>query len=368
MAPDATDRPIAQPASSARRPARCACAGRCCRSPTSTGSSSSPAACASSAWRSSPPAAPRASSPAAGIAVRAIEDFTGFPEIMDGRVKTLHPRLYAGLLARRDEDAHLRAAAEQEIEQVDLVCVNLYPFEQTRRARRRPRGGDRREHRHRRSDDDQGGGQEQRVRGGGRGPGRLRARARRAARVRRQAVAGHAHGAGGQGVRVHRPLRRGDRHLVRARARTRASRRPGATPTRRSATCATARTRTSRPPSTRAWARPRTCSRASSSCTARSCRSTTCSTSAPRASWSRTSHEPACAIVKHNNPCGCAVAASGQRGLRTRLRVRPAERLRRRDRGQPAGRPRVRRGAGASSSSRCCSRPATTRTRWRCCR
>jgi len=68
---------------------------------------------------------------AAGVAARAIEDFTGFPEIMDGRVKTLHPRLYAGLLARRDEDAHLRAAAEQEIEQVDLVCVNLYPFEQT---------------------------------------------------------------------------------------------------------------------------------------------------------------------------------------------------------------------------------------------
>src|SRR5271165_6965681 len=67
----------------------------------------------------------------AGIEVRAIEDFTGFPEIMDGRVKTLHPRLYAGLLARRDEDAHVRAAAEQSIEQVDLVCVNLYPFEQT---------------------------------------------------------------------------------------------------------------------------------------------------------------------------------------------------------------------------------------------
>jgi phosphoribosylaminoimidazolecarboxamide formyltransferase/IMP cyclohydrolase len=67
----------------------------------------------------------------AGIAVRAIEDFTGFPEMMDGRVKTLHPRLYAGLLARRDEDEHLRAASEQGIEQVDLVCVNLYPFEQT---------------------------------------------------------------------------------------------------------------------------------------------------------------------------------------------------------------------------------------------
>jgi len=67
----------------------------------------------------------------AAVTVRAIEDFTGFPEIMDGRVKTLHPRLYAGLLARRDSDAHLSAAAEQRIEQVDLVCVNLYPFEQT---------------------------------------------------------------------------------------------------------------------------------------------------------------------------------------------------------------------------------------------
>jgi phosphoribosylaminoimidazolecarboxamide formyltransferase/IMP cyclohydrolase len=68
---------------------------------------------------------------AAGVAVRSIEDFTGFPEVMDGRVKTLHPRLYAGLLARRDDDSHLQAAGELQIEPVDLVCVNLYPFEQT---------------------------------------------------------------------------------------------------------------------------------------------------------------------------------------------------------------------------------------------
>ncbi len=67
----------------------------------------------------------------AGVAARAIEDFTGFPEMMDGRVKTLHPRLYAGLLALRDNDEHLQAAAEHAIEPVDLVCVNLYPFEQT---------------------------------------------------------------------------------------------------------------------------------------------------------------------------------------------------------------------------------------------
>jgi phosphoribosylaminoimidazolecarboxamide formyltransferase/IMP cyclohydrolase len=67
----------------------------------------------------------------AGIPVRAIEDFTGFPEMMDGRVKTLHPRLYAGLLALRDNPDHLQAASEHSIEPVDLVCVNLYPFEQT---------------------------------------------------------------------------------------------------------------------------------------------------------------------------------------------------------------------------------------------
>ena len=67
----------------------------------------------------------------AGLSVRSIEDFTGFPEIMDGRVKTLHPRLYAGLLAVRSEPEHLAAAEEHDIEFVDLVCVNLYPFERT---------------------------------------------------------------------------------------------------------------------------------------------------------------------------------------------------------------------------------------------
>ena len=66
-----------------------------------------------------------------GLAVRPIEDFTGFPEIMGGRVKTLHPKLYAGLLALRDDPDHMIAAEEHEVEFVDLVCVNLYPFERT---------------------------------------------------------------------------------------------------------------------------------------------------------------------------------------------------------------------------------------------
>jgi phosphoribosylaminoimidazolecarboxamide formyltransferase / IMP cyclohydrolase len=67
----------------------------------------------------------------AGLAVRPIDDFTGFPEILDGRVKTLHPKLYAGLLALRDNGDHLAAAEAQGVEFVDLVCVNLYPFEAT---------------------------------------------------------------------------------------------------------------------------------------------------------------------------------------------------------------------------------------------
>jgi len=71
----------------------------------------------------------------AGIPVRPISDLTGFPEIMDGRVKTLHPKVYAGILALRDVPEHLEAARDLEIEPVDLVCVNLYPFERTAAVR-----------------------------------------------------------------------------------------------------------------------------------------------------------------------------------------------------------------------------------------
>ena len=67
----------------------------------------------------------------AGVEVRSITDYTGFPEIMDGRVKTLHPKLYAGLLAVREHPEHQQAMSDHDIEPVDLVCVNLYPFEST---------------------------------------------------------------------------------------------------------------------------------------------------------------------------------------------------------------------------------------------
>ncbi|VAX24234.1 IMP cyclohydrolase / Phosphoribosylaminoimidazolecarboxamide formyltransferase, partial [hydrothermal vent metagenome] len=67
----------------------------------------------------------------AGIAVREVSDHTGFPECLDGRVKTLHPKVHGGILGRRDLDSHKEQMKSLEIEPIDLVAVNLYPFEQT---------------------------------------------------------------------------------------------------------------------------------------------------------------------------------------------------------------------------------------------
>jgi phosphoribosylaminoimidazolecarboxamide formyltransferase/IMP cyclohydrolase len=67
----------------------------------------------------------------AGLAVRDVSDVTKFPEMMDGRIKTLHPRIHGGLLALRDNPEHQAAMREHEIEPIDMVVVNLYPFEKT---------------------------------------------------------------------------------------------------------------------------------------------------------------------------------------------------------------------------------------------
>ena len=67
----------------------------------------------------------------AGVRVIPIEEYTGFPEMMDGRVKTLHPKVHGGLLARRDDPTHMAEAAEHGIGMIDLVVVNLYEFEKT---------------------------------------------------------------------------------------------------------------------------------------------------------------------------------------------------------------------------------------------
>jgi phosphoribosylaminoimidazolecarboxamide formyltransferase/IMP cyclohydrolase len=67
----------------------------------------------------------------AGLAVTEIGDYTGFPEMLDGRVKTLHPKVHGGILARRDLPEHLATIEQHGIPMIDLVCVNLYPFRET---------------------------------------------------------------------------------------------------------------------------------------------------------------------------------------------------------------------------------------------
>ncbi len=67
----------------------------------------------------------------AGLSVTDVSSVTGFPEIMDGRVKTLHPKIHGGLLAKRDNPAHMAAADEHDISMIDLVVINLYPFART---------------------------------------------------------------------------------------------------------------------------------------------------------------------------------------------------------------------------------------------
>ena len=68
---------------------------------------------------------------AAGLNIREVSDLTGFPEMLDGRVKTLHPMIHGGLLAKRDDVEHMKVVAEHKIPLIDLVAVNLYPFQAT---------------------------------------------------------------------------------------------------------------------------------------------------------------------------------------------------------------------------------------------
>ena len=65
----------------------------------------------------------------AGVAVRDVSDYTGFPEMLDGRVKTLHPKIHGGLLALRENPDHMKQIAAHGIGLIDMVVVNLYPFE-----------------------------------------------------------------------------------------------------------------------------------------------------------------------------------------------------------------------------------------------
>jgi len=67
----------------------------------------------------------------AGIPVKDVSDYTGFPEMLDGRVKTLHPKVHGGLLSRRDNPKDMEEIKKHDIETIDMVVVNLYPFEET---------------------------------------------------------------------------------------------------------------------------------------------------------------------------------------------------------------------------------------------
>ncbi len=89
-----------------------------------------------------------------GIPVTLVEEVTGFPEMLDGRVKTMHPRLMAGVLARRDVPEHMATIAEHDIEPIDMVVVQPLSLRGGRGPTRRRRRGRDREHRHRRPLDD----------------------------------------------------------------------------------------------------------------------------------------------------------------------------------------------------------------------
>ena len=272
-------------------------------------------------------------------------ELTGFPEMMDGRLKTLHPRIHGGLLAIRAEPAHQAAMIANGIAPIDLLVVNLYPFEDALRSRRAVRGDDR-EHRHRRAGDDPRRRQEPRRRRRDRRRRGLRGPARRDGRQRRRDAA-------------RLPPRAGRRRPSRAPPLT-TRRSPTGWRARSSETapawrafggrlgrahCAMARTRTSAPPSTPApRSRPGVA-------TARQLQGKELSynniNDTDAAYELVAEFDPgesaAAAIIKHANPCGVAVGASLARSLREGAGLRSGLGLRRHRRAQP----RARRGGGA---------------------
>ena len=251
-----------------------------------------------------------------------------------------------GLLARaRRRRRTWPPPSEHEIEFVDLVCVNLYPFERTaaRRGVDRARGD--REHRHRRPDDDPRGREELRVH-------RRRGQARRAttrccrscATPDGAAVARHAREPRGRGVRLHRPLRHRDRALVRRAQEdfpplyVRAFEKVARPRLRREPAPARRLLRAGRRAHARAVDGPPAQRQAS-------CRSTTCSTSTRRALLVREFELPACAIIKHNNPCGAAVGGRALEAYERAFACDPLSAFGGVICAQPPGRRRARRGA-----------------------
>ena len=241
----------------------------------------------------------------AGLEVTDVSEFTGQEEILDGRVKTLHPRLHAALLARRGDPEHMATLEREGIEPIDVVCVNLYPFEQTvAGAEVDPEVAI--------ENIDIG------------GPTMIRAAAKNhegvavivkpesydavCAELEEAAARSPPRPATGSPTRPSpRPPATTPRSAAGSRRPTRTSPNTWRSPTRRCSTSPTARTRTSGRRSTRSRGSAATSSPAPRSCTAGRSPSTTCSTSTRRGAWSSDFEQPACAIVKHNNPCGVAI-------------------------------------------------------------
>ena len=170
----------------------------------------------------------------AGLRVTDVGTYTGFPEMLDGRVKTLHPKVHGGILARRDLPAHVAALAAHGIPTIDLVVVNLYPFRADGRQARLHVGRRHREHRHRRPVDGACRSEELAARRHRRRPRRLRGRPGRVEIRRRRAGRCDALSPDAQGIRAHRVLRWRDRQLAdRARRRRRGAGFPGLVPFRR---------------------------------------------------------------------------------------------------------------------------------------
>ncbi len=148
-----------------------------------------------------------------GLPVTRVDDLTEIPELLGGRVKTLHPKIHAAILARRDNEDDVAALEEHAIDPFDLVCVNLYPFQQVGGPQGRPRGGGRRDDRRRRPLDAARGGEELHPRR----PGVLD-RPLRLDRGRAEGARRHRDGrparARGRGVRAHGVLRGVDRPVV----------------------------------------------------------------------------------------------------------------------------------------------------------
>ncbi len=148
----------------------------------------------------------------AGLTVRDVAEVTGSPEMMDGRVKTLHPAIHGGLLALRDDPVHAAAMEAHGIGGIDLLVVNLYPFEATV-ASGADEGDLPREHRHRRAGDDPRGCQEYRLDLRDDRPGGLRRAAGGAGDERRGDDAALPDAPVGHRLWTHRRLRRRRRHL-----------------------------------------------------------------------------------------------------------------------------------------------------------